>query len=44
MELLLAQDKAYRQSLLGDAKSVVVVEAGIEMAGPSQGLISALSE
>ncbi|MGB0396602.1 MAG: transketolase [Candidatus Puniceispirillaceae bacterium] len=31
MELLLAQDKAYRQSLLGDAKSVVVVEAGIEM-------------
>ena len=31
VELLLAQDKAYRQSLLGDAKSVVVVEAGIEM-------------
>ena len=31
LDLLLAQDAEYRQSLIGAAKSVVVVEAGIEM-------------
>ena len=31
LDLLLAQDADYRQSLIGAAKSVVVVEAGIEM-------------
>ena len=31
LDLLLAQDVDYRQSLIGAAKSVVVVEAGIEM-------------
>ena len=31
LDLLLAQDAEYRQSLIGTAKSVVVVEAGIEM-------------
>ena len=31
LDLLLAQDAEYRRALLGNAKSVVVVEAGIEM-------------
>ena len=31
LDLLLAQDAEYRQSLIGAAKSVVIVEAGIEM-------------
>ena len=31
LDLLLAQDTEYRQSLIGAAKSVVIVEAGIEM-------------
>ncbi len=31
LDLLLAQDAEYRRDLIGGAKSVVVVEAGIEM-------------